>query len=661
LIPFLENYRKSLSAVQGRQLFRLLSQMRDRGEIRSHEEFTTALTELGKVLQRGDLAVRTPFFTFRSGDLLESDAVRTFIEMLSLDLEAALEQIEQMSNTMRAHHRILNENYFDALEAALDEMEARVRACEILEFRKFSGFTRSLKAYTFSGGTTSPGITLTDDMFAALSVDGVGGEDVAPSPPRQGEAGIHLGIDPGHTEYSIPFTTIEVWPDSSSPQTELSTATADNSPSKAIDGNRDTSWRHSILLTEHPAACRLRVAVGFAGAERINALSITPLADLRLRLYDVSYLDSGGDEVGLPLGVYGSQTASGSILDRSGHLGAADPGPEDWILNNERTVLPLGDITARKVIITLQQDTGSDGTFFYYDGDLGSWRSGEDIEDCLAGAQAFLAGGGDTAVPVTLGIMDRVPTTRKANFSEYCFGLRDVSALFREFSPNGYFTPEPFTVDGQLKTLALHADVESPYGGHPSVEFTLRKEDYDSQGGQIGVETIPLLPYGEGVTSERLFLSRAIVSVAGNDCGELRFYPDFSAAFSVYSNNSLLTLGTHYSVSVDGEGSWETTVPPSGTPELPARCLVRVYYPNASAIYRVEYTPLVSTMSEGGEVWLNSQKSVRLERYQVYTFSGMRPGGEVAYSRMGLQIMLRANTLNTRETPFLREVILLGG
>lgn len=658
MVPFLKGFLNNLSAVQSKQVLRILSQMRDRGEIRSIQDFQKKLADLAVSIQKDQIGQRTPPLTFEEGELLESDAIRTFTEFVRLDLEAALGETERLSNSMRAHNRILTENYFNSLEAAISELEAETRAYEILEDQKFNGFTSKVKHWEFSRADSVPGANPDDPIAASLEVDRRGRDDLVYSPPGKGERGLHLGFSSGSSEVADFFNRVEILTDSTTPQTVLSTSTKENTPVKAIDGDRDTAWKHSVLLEEHPPTARLIIAPSFTGARRVNCLVIDPLADATVKIASVSYVDSGGQEVQLPVG---SDYSAGSVdlFDRSGPLTGFNLDPNEWILSNTRKVIPVGDIIARRFIITLQQDSGGTGDFFYYDHDLGDWVN-TTAEDVLQGMPDSNLDG--ETIAQQLGFIGDQAERRKGKFLEYVFGLNEVSTLAREYLPNGRFIPEIFETSSAPNILSLYTDIDYPVGEDTDAEFLLLKQNYDSSGVLLDTETIPMLPVGDSSIDERLFLTEIQNTLSDvNDTGALRFYPDFSQSFIVASNGTPLTLGTEYQISVDGGATFESVIPPVGTPADPAHCLVRLTDPQGGIFYTTSYTPLVSTSEAGGEVWLNRDHTVRLGRFQTYVFNNQRATGKVATCKMGLQIILRANTLNTRVSPYLREAILLGG
>jgi hypothetical protein len=630
--------------------------MRDRGEIRSTKDFEKRLVDLASLIQKDKLVQRTPWMTFEEGELLESDAMRTWIEYVRMDLEAALGETERLSNSMRAHNRILAENYFRSLESAVSELEAETRAYEILENQKFSGLLSVVKRYTFDGATSVPSADNDDSFTSSLFVDiRANDNNIIYSPPDSQSGGIHLGTV--GSVYEHKFDRVEVLTDSTTPQTAINTSTANNIPINAIDGSQDTAWRYSVLLTTQPDSCRLIFSPSFTGARRVSALVIHPLSDISMKLVSISYVDSGGKEIALPLGTSYAGT-SGGLFDSSGPLGHETSRTEDWILPNTEITIPVGDIIARKFIITFQQDSGSDGDFFYDDGDLGSWVSDTSIEEY---AQSGIIPRQE--VFTELGFVDDPSDTRRqGRFYEFVFGLKDIFCVEREYSSSSLFVPESFNMTKAPSTLALYSDVKFPSGELTDVEFLMKKKNYASDGSLLDIETIPILAYGSSSIKERLFLSELHLDLVANDAGQLRFYPDFSQSFGVYRDGTtLLTVGSDYEISIDGGTTFETSLSPVATPDDPKRCIVRISGPQVGSIYTVSYTPLVSTSEVGGEVWLNADHTVRLGRNQIYVFERDRPIDTVTQCEIGLQIVLRANTLSTRVSPYLREAIILGG
>lgn len=663
---FLSEFLRTLSATETQQIFNILSKLRDKGEIRTPQEFQKKLSELAELIQENDITLHTPYLTFDARQILESDAIRTFIEGALLDAESALSQTELLGNTARAHNKILTENHFDALEAALDELDSRVRAYEVLTARKYTGFSHQYQTYSFSGAISAIGAESSDPLASSLLTDSRSRDETRYCFPRVGESGLHLPINKDTIERTHFFDSIEILTDSSTPQGEISLATLDNIPVRAIDGNRDTAWKHSVLLREHPDVCRLKVGLSFAHAKRVNAIVIDSLSDVAMELVSGSYLDVGGQETDIEIG-------SSSSKSRSDLLGSKTLGKDFWQLRNKKTIIPVGDFVAKKITLVFQQNTGLQAEFFY-DADLRAWEKGESFEEMSSLVEPVRdlqqelgleepppvgADPDDFSSPFTSveGIF-MSNLRRRAKFYEYVFGFREVSVIEREYFSDGIFVAEPFTIKAP-NTLAIHTAIDLPSGESTGVEISVAKENYDVFGRLIDSEVFPVVPYGDDEIDERIVLNQNQNSLVFFDTGVTRFYPDFSSSFSVYEGTTELTIGSDYNISINEGSTWLTSLP-SGSSTSIKSCLIRITSPQPSGLYHVLYTPLVSSDTAGGEVFINDSKTIRLDKYQTYVFDNSRISDTVDSCKIGVQVALRANTSNTRVSPYLSEIVILG-
>jgi hypothetical protein len=653
MISYLSNYISNLPAIQTRQLLKVLQKKREDGEIRSVEEFQRQLANMVKLIGQENLVQQTPPLGFSEGDLMESDAMRTFFNALQLDLELLLGETDRLGETIRGHNELITQSYFNALEAAVNELEYQVRAYELLGARKFAGFGRQLQGYSFSTSIVAPAAQ-TNGFCSDLFKDYRSSQTLSEASVFPGDIGLHLGIRNAYKEIIHRFNKVEILSGSDTPQSARISSRSKFSPSRMLDGNLDTAWKQSILLLEHPSSCQIKLALSFSGARRINALALEPVADIPLRLASVSYYDSGEEEHVLDIGTKSENLPTGSMggTERVNFLGDS-PGDleDDWILRNERKTIALGDITVSRIVVTFQQDTASDGEFFYRDSPDDSWApiSQNQLEHLTRQITESQAGS----------IFTYEQGGQLLRTFDYSFGLKEIYALEREYSSTGFFIPEPFEVPA-VSALSLYTDTEYPISEPSDIEFVLKKENYDKDGYLLDTETFPLLSYGVSTLNERLFLKNRVTSPALDDTGVLRFYPDFDEDFYLYNNGVLLTVGVDYSISIDNGTTWESSLPPVGTSMTIPTCLVKLKVPSSSAIFYVNYTPLLSSEEAGGEIWLNQERRIRLDRYRTYVFDNNRSTGVVAKNKMGLQIILRANTLNTRVSPFLRELVILG-
>jgi len=92
---------------------------------------------------------------------------------------------------------------------------------------------------------------------------------------------------------------------------------------------------------------------------------------------------------------------------------------------------------------------------------------------------------------------------------------------------------------------------------------------------------------------------------------------DTSAPFTVTENGVLLTVGTHYQISLDGGNTWLNSIPYDSTYiqllrlARAGRCRVKILSPKYDRIYIVEYRPLnKQRLSVDNSIWLDSGRVV---------------------------------------------------
>lgn len=642
MLDFLSRYIGSLGIIQSKQVLSVLSRMRDKGELRSAADVQKQLSELSKLLNSDQVKVRTPYLTFEAEDLVESDSMNVFIDNIKQDMEAILGETENLSEVVLDHLEILNKTYFEGIDLAINELEGQLRAYEVLDQRKTTGFKSVYQNYLFDSSISVAGASKSDTSVSSLFTDSRGHQSIYMATPKEGDKGLHLPLKQNSIEKEHRFDSISIVPGPNSPQTLYSTATLDNIPLHAIDGNPDTAWKHSILVEDYLETCQLVLTLSFDNPTRVNNLVINPLSDLSMELISVSYIDSGNQIIEL------DNVGSSPTIAVSGLLGVGNQQRSDWCLGNRKHSFQLGDLNVRSLQVTFQQASATKNEFIW-NPVYAQWQQGSGF-DLMELSEI----GRDIGI-----ISGNRPTIRRGRFVEYSFGLKDIYTTTKEYHPNGLFVAEPVYTKPAPNSLALFTSLIPV--DNTDIEFVIRKENFNKNDILVDVDLFPVLPYGDETVSERFFLTESYSSDSLLDTGPLRFYPDLEESFKVYSNDIELVLGVQYKYSVDFGLTWESSFPAVATPIQPYKFLIKILTPSTSAIYRVDYTPKLSGTTSGSEVYIDPKFSIRLDKYQTYVFDNSRVSDEIVSSKIALQIILRSNVLNSRITPLLKEVILLGG
>ncbi len=649
MLPFLDKFLRNFPAVQTKQIKNKISQLRDSGEITNVKQLKDELKRLANIVSEDELKIRVPFLYFYDGDLLEADAFKTFMENVQLDMDACLGEVESLSDTIRAHQKLLVGNHFNAIDAAIHELEKRINGLELLSLHKYRGFN---KIYTldFSGAVSVPGASkqanntsgavisksedqsiptteiplqgLASQFLGDLSTDKRGGQKLYWSPPLQGEGGIKLSS----VNENVFFQNIRILGSINTTTSDIRNTEKENySGNKilnAIDGKPDTFWLHTVKTRRPVNSCNLKLYLEFPSVKRINSILIDSASISPMTLISASYLNTGQKEVDISI-------------------------TETELPSSRKIIVDVGDITARGIFLTFKQSTGvpidtvtnrsiSGNTENFASSDvIKSWSSYYQENDTVTGQYWF-------------------DGTENVSYINYEFGFKDIYAINQRYEENGLFVPQTIGTKS-IRSLSLFANITYP-SQYSDIEFLIRKENI-TDGTSPLVDVFPVLPYGTTQLEERLFLSnKSIATSSSFDVGVLRFYPDFSSSFNIYSSGTLLSLGSDYEFSVDDGATFETSLSFLTSPKLPQRCFVKILSPRTDKIYTVVYSPLTSDQSLGGEVFIDSEKRIKLERNQTYVFKNNESSCNIT-----LQIIIRSNSLDNKVTPVLKDIHLLIG
>ena len=82
---YLDKFKSTIPAVQGRQIFQLLNGMKDAGNIRSVNEYNQKLQELSEHLRGTSPQPLSKFFTAFVGNLIDSDRFNAMVKAIGFD------------------------------------------------------------------------------------------------------------------------------------------------------------------------------------------------------------------------------------------------------------------------------------------------------------------------------------------------------------------------------------------------------------------------------------------------------------------------------------------------------------------------------------------------------------------------------------------------
>lgn len=651
---YLDKFRSSLPAIQGKQILTLLQEKKDKGEIKTIEEFKAKLTELTVILLSQELTPSLKVFLGEAGEVIDSETYNEMLARIRDDLEAAFSEIDTVEEVLALHQKIINQVILKTLQLAVNELDERISLFEFLSSNRLG-----LDVGQFNTFSTAKQLQTTrNDALAGILFAGVESDEDA-TVDAVGER-ILLAYDAN--SYVSIHTVRQIF-DSQTSASELDVQFKDSNIQNMIDGTANSYWIYNTLLTNPKQdGVVSKLELDLSATQDINFVEIEPASPYPIILEGITYVKNNND------------------------VGTVSISP---ITILKPTKIEFSRITANKIVLKFRQYNYVETQFEqkqidtnYYDALIDNTIELQPDKEPLANyfrdilTSSFLLEG-------ILGIPRTPSQGLKRKYYQYLIGFDNIRVGFASYSENGIFVSKVLEVNnpgkvavkasetrpGELSgSISIDKDLfTSTKLYHGSIEYSIVKENFDSAGRFIGVDQFPLLPVNQDVVyHERLFLTEAIDLSTENNAGFLRFFPITDAGdMKVYRNGTLLTETTDWTKASAGLTALDQTSPTAGSRMIKA---IKVNSPRITDIYTVTYTPLVGNSMElpktsGGLIKVSSlgpNGSIRAVSGATITDTN-RGSNIIAKSNIYLIIILRRNSAEQYLSPSVEEYTLLAG
>ena len=533
---YLDKFRSTLPVIQGKQIFQLLNQMKDSGQITSVDEYNTKLQELSTYLKTTNFNSIFKFFEAKIGNVISSDTFNTMVKAASYDLESIFSETDTISSILDLHKSIYKLTVMQALQKAIVDLSKTINFYEFLN-NDTNGFTQA-QFNTFSdisglGSNRSdmgslfydPRLNVPMSATQDCTIDYVGQQLVLPF------------ID----SKEIKITNVSLVDDADTTVSVKNIQNSTNNIHNLVDQQAQTYWFYPVLLNEVKQDVKIKLKLDLGGLVQINSLKIEPVSNMPMVLEKVSYI--------------GSDTTLNNIT------------VEQTI--NTNTVINLTGITTQYLILTFRQDN-YEKVSYHYNAVNNLWEkintttnvdTSNDPQSVDRLGQSLRNIVSDPNLRQVMNIpLDNTYTYVQGY--QYNFGFDNLRVYTNTYQSSGIFIGQKFSVVSPgligLKATEVNPTVTIGTTSYKqfSFEYYLTKYNYDLNGSFLNSESIPILPIENNglVVDERLFLTQ-IDDSAVNNVATMRFIPNISTTPVLYSNLSLpLVIGAanDYQVKVDG-------------------------------------------------------------------------------------------------------------
>ncbi len=539
---YLDKFRSTLPVIQGKQIFQLLNQMKDSGQITSVDEYNTKLQELSMYLKTTNFNSIFKFFEAKIGNVISSDTYNTMVKAASYDLESIFSETNTINSILDLHKSIYKLTVMQALQKAIIDLSKTINFYEFLN-NDTNGFTQA----QFNTFSDISGLGSNRSDVGSLFYD-----------PR---LNIPMSttqdciIDYVGQQLTLPFinskeiktTNVSLIDDADTQVSVRNIQNSTNNINSLIDQQSQTYWFYPILLNEVKSDVKIKLKLDLGGLIQINSLKIEPVNNMPMVLETVEYI--------------GSDTILNTVT------------VEQTI--NTNSIINLTGITTQYLILTFRQDN-YEKVSYHYNAANNLWEkintsSTIDTNNDPQSVDRLGQNLRNIISDPTLRQVMNIPLDNTYTYIQgyqYNFGFDNLRVYTNTYQSSGIFIGQKFSVlsPGLIGLKASEVNPTITIGNTSykqfSFEYYLTKYNYDLNGSFLSNESTSILPNESNgnVVNERLFLTQIDDSTV-NNVATMRFIPNISTVPALYSNlSSLLVIGAanDYVVSVTGS-AWFTT------------------------------------------------------------------------------------------------------
>lgn len=665
---YLNKFRSKLPTAQGRQILKILTARRNRGEIRTIDEFKDRLKELTNQLLEDKLKPTLKMFWALGGTDINSEQYNEMLALIENDLLAGFEEADNLDEIIASHHNLIKDVSLKSLRYGLNQLQAQVSLYEFL-VKNSDGFDDAL--YNTFNASEDLTTSRSQDDAALVYVDPRLSETIGSAEDATVDlVGERLILGPTKQSY-VDIRKAAWLSNSNSIRSELDASFPDSNINHIIDNTKNTFWVVPILQREiHSSGVSLEVQLSLPISQDINFVDIEPACDAPMVLTEISYLSANNTRI--------------------------DLGQEDVeIKGTVRVNFPR--ITARELILRFRQDNYKEVQFVEKK-DSSNFRKvladekGVEI-DVLAVSedlQAVLSS--DFILSDAFGTKSVLGHLKK--FYQYTLGFDNIKTGLYLYTDRSIFISNKKEVKhlGLVGLKTTETRPTQPAGSssisnqsytyparsgdndnifyYGSIEYWIAAQNYSKEGYLISTDIYPILPLGANrIYHERLLLTHKSSEIISScDRGILMFYTLEDGNNTIlYRNGTMLEYGTDWSF-VSSATDTDITL---DTPNSGARMKRGVQITgtvNPLDIYTATYSPVVSnSMVIPSDttlfdiVDLAGDQSVRVARNNLLVFDETRYSYSIENTNIYLIVIFRRNSAIDTVSPAVEDYMLVTG
>jgi hypothetical protein len=636
MYKYLQAWESAIPSVQGSQVVKLLTDMRDQGIIKTEQDYRAALNRLTGAINATDPVPLSKLFPALLDSIIDSESFNWMIDKITSDLVSGFQEAQNIEDLLEAHRKVYEEFTIAKLKQIIGIVEQQVVFHELLRQNEEGFSNMQYNTFTQNAKSTSRSSVLATQLF----YDRSSRESIESRYDAVINA-INEALELPGTANSRTFVDAEEDDENTTVSTAEDQDTIDalfetNNIRNAIDGIEDTFYIKTFLMDDVLASgAQLRMVLDCGGLRPVNYIEMYPVADYPFQITDIEYLHKDGV-------VYSVELQETNLLGTDLY---------------RPTRFHFDEVEAREIYVTATQ---VHYTLINFQGSSIKESPSENFEGTYLETQAVQdivndAIDDDAFLDHLRELFDE--KDKPYRMYQYVIGFDNIWTGRITYENAGIFVGEAFKINRCRRIGLVTDEADTAYtltNQRDSIEYWIYKQDYNDAGGLIGISAAPIMPEGETEAYERLHLTDRTGGSVKANTGTLRFQGHWGAAdpdtVSVYMNGLPLEKDT----------DWSFT--DSGNLSLLNYTRITITNPLGGEIYTVRYTPVqYLTGAEDSRHYRQNQPYL----YYFGTSNVIRTAGEigsedVAESDIYLIIIIRHNhNVDFTQSPRINEYSLM--
>jgi len=622
---YLDSFIQSIPAIQGKQIMSVLNELRNSGAIKTVEEYRAKLQELTTILSQGKPIPISKLFLGDKGETIDSESFNFMLDRFSDDIDTLLNEISLIADTANAHRAIIRDKLIKDIDLSIRSLTVDIRKNEVLAN---SGLGFSVVQYNdFSNQ---------DELRLARSEGKVAAELFY---ERRSKTVLGQNYDaavdviskamtlPYERSENYVITNVDIEYTTNSDAQYFNVDFPEFKLSNVSDNETETYWATSIMADKViPEGASVELTVTMDGLREVSHIELDPILYNDFYISYISYINSNDELVEIS--------------------GTSDP-----ILIDEHKRISFSKITARKIIIGLLQKTHVETTYYTSDASTLYDVKVRDAEiDVTTLSSALYNQDPNQPIIELLNIPGEAEQVQVSGYA-YIIGLDNIRIGNAMYTDTGIYVSKPLKVDTPV-LMALDTNEEYTYidSGTSilpkgSVEYSIRKQNYDSSDILIDTETFNILPNTTStIRKEYLVINKesreAILRFRAKTASVLVYFSENQTALTGRVEGEDASVSDIYEINENGTKITFLHYPPNGV----------VF--DVSATYTISYEPK-------REIYINSAATIFMDNNNMIEFTLDRPAFSVARSEIYLVALMRRNVLDSNVTPSVDEYKML--